>query len=285
MMFFLIFTALLALTWKKIFWFFNSLRNQPWSRFEKILLFIFLAWALLHLAQSYAPPTEGRGWIAGFNLPKRIVESHGWEKGASPLQMLYVMALCVKGVLLAKLLNGFLEILCVLLLLTGLQFLRNKFEMNLKIYRILLTGIFVSVFSFSAYRAAENLPLLLGQVSQDEYLKSKLRFYDVIQFANENLNQNSRVILAGNFDPESFYWNARTQPADASLLRESDLGLLIQKIYAQRITHVLIDKSLSPEDPLGWNIPQLEATHFSKNYEDPKVILYQVDYLDNSNKV
>lgn len=287
MMFFLIFLALLAFTWKRILQFFKSLKAGLWNftGFEKALFSVFAAAALFNLAGSYAPPTEGRGLIADLNLPKMIVESHGWNGIAHPIQMLYVMALCVRGVLLANLLHGFLGILSALLIYAGIEFLRSRFGMKPAVYRVILTGLIVPVFAFSVHRTASNLPLLLGRVSREDYLKSKLRFYDVIKFANENLSRNSSVILAGAFDADSFYWNARTQMPDANLLKESDLDALIRRMRALKITHVLIYKDFRGAEDLGWNIPRLEATHFSKNYEDPKVILYRVDYLDNSNKV
>jgi len=285
MIYYILFLILMALTWKRIFSFFKTcVSPQDITRLEKALFAVFAAAALLILAGNYAPPTEGRGLIADLRVPKMIAESHGWAGFAGPVQMLYAMALCVRGVLFAKLLHGFLWILTALLLYHGLGYWRSRFGMKQGVYTAVLTGIVAGFFILSLRPAAENLPLLAGRVSREDFLRSRLRFYDLIEFANENLSRSARVVLAGTLDPDSYYWNAETEAPGPGLLEEIDLGALIRRLRAQRITHVLVFKDLSGAE-LGWNIPRLEATHFTKDYEDPKVILYRVDYLDNSNKV
>ena len=284
MIYYLLFLILTVITGKGIWLSFRSLeRPRDLTGFEKALLAVFVIAALLCLIGNYAPPTEGRGLITELKLPKMIVRSHGWAGLTHPVQMLYVMALCVKGVLFAKLLHGFLWILCALSIYSGLGVLRSRSGMKQGVYTGILTGLAAGFFVFSVRGAVETLPLLSGRVSAEDYLKSRLAFYDVMEFANENLSRSSKVFLAGSLDPDSYYWNADTEGPAPGLLEESDLSALVTRLRARRITHVLIYKDLSAV--LGWNIPRLEATHFTKDYEDPKVILYRVDYLDNSNKV
>ena len=181
----------------------------------------------------------------------------------------------------------------------GLEFCFSWLGSRRLLQVLVLAGLVFPGLTFTLLFAAKRVPLFLGRISEDAYLKSKLPFWDVVKFANENLSQNSRVALVGSSDANPYYWNALTITPYPSLLKEKDLDAVIGWMGSNRITHVLIFKNFyrrdlatgiflnaeHPEENLYWDLDRLRASHFVQIYEDSDVTLYRVEYLDDSNKV
>ncbi len=182
---------------------------------------------------------------------------------------------------------------------SGLEYCLTWFASKKMIHALLFTGLVFPGLTFTLLFAAKRVPLLIGKESPETYVESKLRFFNVVKYANENLNENSRVALVGSSDANAYYWKAFTLVPYVSVLQERDLDKVVHWLNANQITHALFFKNFykkdeaagvylnieHPEETLGWDMERFRESHFVQVYEDPDVILYRVDYLDDSNKV
>lgn len=140
--FILIFLILLICSWRN---FINALLNIrrlpaligsiPQNKFEWLLLTMIGLAVMSNLIYCYAPPTQVRELLYDLNLPKMYLQAHKIYDAPDrhlayfplQIQMLYLMALTVKGTLLAKLFHYFFGLLSLgLLYLTTKHLFKSK---------------------------------------------------------------------------------------------------------------------------------------------------------------
>ena len=105
--------------------------------------------------------------------------------------------------------------------------------------------------------------------------------------------------MLGSSDAHSFYWDAVTLAPPLSLLKESDDETVVREIKKLSVTHVLYFRNFYARDEtakryrhvenegldLLWDLDGLARKNLMKVYEDRDTVLFEVQYLDNSNKV
>ncbi len=140
------------------------------------------------------------------------------------------------------------------------------------------------------YKEVEPFSYITGRVDRDEYLSKQLPEYPIMQYANKNLPESSKILCI--FLGRRGYYLERPHLFDAhgnsSLLLSwlqqpaANLETLQQKLQEQEITHLLIRIDLmmqwlnnaEPSQQKLWN--QLNKKHLIAEHRNLNYILYQV---------
>ncbi len=142
------------------------------------------------------------------------------------------------------------------------------------------------------YKEVEPLSYITGRVDRDEYLSKQLPEYPIMQYANKNLPESSKILCL--FLGRRGYYLDRPHLFDShgnlSLLLSwlqqpaANLETLQQKLQEQKITHLLIRIDLmmqwlnnaEPSQQKLWN--QLNRKHLIAEHTHLNYILYTVRF-------
>ncbi|OGR83068.1 MAG: hypothetical protein A2901_08110 [Elusimicrobia bacterium RIFCSPLOWO2_01_FULL_54_10] len=163
---------------------------------------------------------------------------------------------------------------------------------------MVLAGLVVPGFLLSLVFGVTKIPVFIGRESEEQFLERKLVNHSLVKAINEIVSPNSKIVYLGT-DPQWFYMDAQAVLPPVYMHRLEDPEEVVEGLRKIRATHVLIFEGMFKrkdgdnilhhpgfsEMDLYWNLERLKATYFREVYRNDKAVLYEVSYLDNSNKV
>jgi hypothetical protein len=144
------------------------------------------------------------------------------------------------------------------------------------------------------YKEIEPLSYITGQVERDEYLSKRLPEYPIMQYANKNLPESSKILCLF-LGWRGYYLNRPhlfDSQGNSSLLLSwlqqpaANLATLQKKLQQNKITHLFIRtdlmlqwlRSATPHQQKLWN--QLITKHLVAEHRNLNYILYKMKFSD-----
>lgn len=160
--------------------------------------------------------------------------------------------------------------------------------------KIILTLIIASLvlpnLLFSVYLGVKRLPLFLGFITKEEYLRKEIEYYPVIEYANQKLPQGRSVLLLG-FAPNvpQYYFKNKVFPWDSSM-ETQDIKSVFTIFKQKNIDYIFILRDhfyitqnscvhkFYPFLKLDWLTAQNEKKYLSLIHKYNKAHLYKINF-------
>lgn len=184
--------------------------------------------------------------------------------------------------------------LCAIVAAVGIEKSRTVLKPAF-VHAIVVFGLIFPCLSISMLFGPTKIPLFLDFKSEENYLKKKLQNYDLVQYANAHIPKEEHVLVLGNADAHSYYWEPLIVSAPLSLLREKDESQVLKSLKESKITHILFPRDFYLHkagdaifyDPtkggfdLYWNVDELVKKYFREVYSTGNAILYRIDFPED----
>ena len=172
-------------------------------------------------------------------------------------------------------------------------FLNSRSLINfLVLFPLVLPGL-----AFSLYFGGKRLPLFLGFQNRESYLKKEygeIDSYGLLQYINNNIPPEARVLFIGRLYPMKYYYNVNVLAAQPHLMRMLYIKEVMAYLKSQNIQYIVFIKrnyqlielangkktyksKLDDALDLYWTIEDFVPRYFNPVYsESDKLYLYRV---------
>ncbi len=151
--------------------------------------------------------------------------------------------------------------------------LNNFLSLKRYIQFIVILSILFNI-TLSYYTSAiDRFRVATGIETRDEYLERKTGMYSVIKYANENLDDNVRILI---MDPRGYYFD---KPYVTRRYGGIELSELIKKLKENGITHIFYNENAGNT---GFSpLPEELKAYMEHLYSEKNVYLYKFKWFNN----